>query len=438
MRPGSRRVKALFVLVLAATSLFYAVIFVQLKERPVTSNLLGKSIWLPASDLCDFYRAGRMVLAGDRAKTYDFDAQTLYSARLWPLLAPTGDSNQAEEEAQRLTYIQNLLFYIAPYVLLIFTPLALLSYANAFLVWYLLNVAMLVSVPFLLRTSLHFSNKIVALALLATPMFFPVELALGQGQLSILLLFLLTLAFRELSEGHDFRAGGALAVACFKPQFVLPMLLVMLVMNKWKVITGFLAASVALFGISVALVGWHTTLQYPVAMFKYSRLPVGIGENPEFMYNLRGFAYVLLHSKLPNSTLHTGALVVSALMMLLVAVPFLGRRRNLSAVDFSFIVSVTLLASYHSYIHDMALLVLPLLLVAGHIAGQELTAKRIAIALTAGALFMIPSVLPLLFPVALLLFAGLLLFDMSELPVHHGIHSSYAESAGGLAIHRAM
>ena len=150
-------------------------------------------------------------------------------------------------------------------------------------------------------------------------------------------------------------------------------------------------------------------------MFKYSRLPVGIGENPEFMYNLRGFAYVLLHSKLPNSTLHTGALVVSALMMLLVAVPFLGRRRNLSAVDFSFIVSVTLLASYHSYIHDMALLVLPLLLVAGHIAGQELTAKRIAIALTAGALFMIPSVLPLLFPVALLLFSTLSFGEMLDL-----------------------
>jgi hypothetical protein len=97
---------------LAATSLFYAVIFVQLKERPVISNLLGKSNWLPASDLCPFYRAGRMVLAGDRAKTYDFDAQELYSARLWPLLAPKGDSNQAEEEAQRLTYIKNLLFYL--------------------------------------------------------------------------------------------------------------------------------------------------------------------------------------------------------------------------------------------------------------------------------------------------------------------------------------
>ncbi len=329
-------------------------------------------------------------------------------------------------------------FYIAPYTLLIFTPLALLSYANAFLVWYILNVAMLVGIPFLLRTSLHLSNKILALALLATPMFFPIELALGQGQLSILLLFLLTLAFRELSEGHDFRAGCALAVAYFKPQFVLPMLLVMLVIKKWKVITGFLAASVGLFSISVALVGWHGTLRYPVAMLQYARLPynTGGGEYPEFMYNLRGFAYVLLHSKLANTTLHTGTLVVSAIMMLLVAVPFLARRRNLSAVDFSFIVVVTLLASYHCYVYDMSLLVLPLLLVAGHIAGQELTGKRIAMALTAGALFMLPSVLPLLFPVALLLFAALLFFEMSELPVHHGIYSGSVESAGRLAIHR--
>ena len=181
------------------------------------------------------------------------------------------------------------------------------------------------------------------------------------------------------------------------------------------------------------------TLQYPVAMLQYARLPYSRGgENPEFMYNLRGFAYVLLHSKLANSTLHTGTLMVSAVMVLLVAVSFLGRRRNLSAVDFSFIVSVTLLASYHSYVHDMALLVLPLLLVAGHIAGQELTAKRIAMALTAGALFMLPSVFPLLFPVALLLFAALLFFEMSELPVHHGIYSGSVESAGRLVIHRAI
>lgn len=417
MRPINNRAKTPVVLAVLAATLFYGFIFVQLKERPVTSRLVGGSNWLPASDLSPFYRAGRMMLSGDRGEIYDFDAQALYSARLWPLLAPRGDSKQVKEDAQRLIYIQQLLFYIAPYVLLIFSPLALLSYANAFLVWYTLNVAMLLSVPLLLRTSLHFSDKILAIALLTTPIFLPIDLALGQGQLSILLLFLLTLTFRELSEGRDFLAGCTLAVACFKPQFVLPMLLVMLAMKKWRVITGCLAASIALFGVSVALVGWHTTLQYPAAVFKYSRLPVGIGEDPEFMYNLRGFAYVLLHAKIPTSTLHTATLVVSAAMMLLVAAPFLGQRRNLSAVDFSFILVVTLLASYHSYVHDMSLLMLPLLLVAGHIAGRELTPKRITLALTAGALFMIPSVLPLLFPVALLLFAGLLLLEMSSFSV---------------------
>ena len=62
MRPGSSRVNVLFVLVLAATTLFYAVIFVQIKEYPITSGLSGKSIRLPVSDFCAFTVPGEWYL----------------------------------------------------------------------------------------------------------------------------------------------------------------------------------------------------------------------------------------------------------------------------------------------------------------------------------------------------------------------------------------
>ncbi len=394
---GTIRASAFFLLALAALGL-YLLTFLQLKDRPTSARLDGGLFVLPASDACSYYRAGKMLLSGHRMELYDFEVQRQYTARLW-----------LESSAHDLSYMQDLLFYLPPYLLLIFGPLALLTLSHGFLVWYVLNAGFLISIPFLLRKSLGLGNKLTALAVIATPMFFPVELALGQGQLSILLLFLFALAFRELSEGREYRAGCVFAVAFFKPHFVLPLLLIVLVMRKWKIISGFLATSVLLAGISIVLVGWHSTLQYPLAMLRYSRLPVGSGENPEFMFNLRAFAYVLLHARISSSLLHAGTMIASLLLVVLLMVPFWGQRRNLNALDYSFIMVIALVASYHAYLHDMTLLVLPLLLVCSHIASQKLNNRSILLGLMAGALFILPATVPLLFPVVLLAF-GVALF----------------------------
>jgi len=398
----SNSAKGVLITAMAAVLIIYFALFVQFKRHSVSG------VRMP--DFSCFYNAGRMVISGDRTRLYDFALQASYDARL-----------QAELVHPR--YSVPLLFVFPPFTLLIFAPLAFLPYAQAFAAWYALNVGMLLAVPFLLRGILKFGNKSLSLVVLMTPFFLPIPNALGQGQVSILLLLLFTLAFRDLVHGRELRAGCMLALATFKPQFVLPFLLVLALTRNWKVLRGFFATCSALFGVSIAIVGWKATLSSPRAMVELGRLPWKLGgEIPVLMFNLRGFACNYLGSQLSNHALRTGTLAASAALVFLALVPFLDRRCKVSAVSLSLILAVTLLASYHAYVHDMSLLLLPFLVMASYIAETELTPLRLAIALTGGSPFIITSIYPPWFPICLLLFSVTLFLETlrintSDLPV---------------------
>ena len=116
-----------------------------------------------------------------------------------------------------------------------FVPLASLPYVTAYLVWAIFNIALIVGFWILLRPRLpNLNNLSPALPLLAMFAFFPVIMALLQGQDSILLLFLYGLAFSALATGRAFVAGVFLALALFKFQLVLPFVLVLLAQTSME------------------------------------------------------------------------------------------------------------------------------------------------------------------------------------------------------------
>lgn len=307
------------------------------------------------ADFSCFYRAGRMVLAGDGAQVYNLNAERYYDARL----------NTAFVDAAGHRF--SLPFVFAPFVLLLFAPLSRLPYSQAELVWYWFNVALLLALPFVLRRRLSWGTRGLTLALVAPVFFVPVTLALMQGQPALLLLFLVAVGFADLGAGHDGRAGAVLALASFKPQLVLPLLLALLVMRKWKALAGFAATGLTLVGISTALVGWRATLHYPQAVLEFGRLSGSLGgEHPENMPNLRG-VLSLLASRLPPAACDRIALAISA--ALLAAMMFQLRRcRSFTRASYSLLLAVTLLVSYHAYLHDFSLLLLPCFLLADYLA----------------------------------------------------------------------
>ena len=125
--------------------------------------------------------------------------------------------------------------------------------------------------------------------------FFPVIMALLQGQDSILLLFLYGLAFSALSTGRAFVAGVCLALALFKFQLVLPFVVVLLVRRQWKAVAGFSFAAFVLLLVSAAVVGWNGVMAYPRFVLRLNQSAAQAGIDPRGMPNLRGLVAGSLH-----------------------------------------------------------------------------------------------------------------------------------------------
>ena len=87
--------------------------------------------------------------------------------------------------------------------------------------------------------------------------FFPVWYCLGQGQDSILLVFLFALSFWLWRRGQDDAAGFVLAMGLFRPQLVLPFVLTAFLAGRWKFVRGFIPGAVLVVGLSTLVVGLH-------------------------------------------------------------------------------------------------------------------------------------------------------------------------------------
>ena len=339
-----------------------------------------QSLRAGASDFRCFYSAGKMVNSGNGSLIYDYQAQ---SRAQQPFLG-TG------------THRFTLPFVFVPFVLVIFALLVLLSYPHALLLWYTVNVCLLISVPFLLRRRLGMSDKQLAMALLATGLFLPSSVSLIQGQPTIVVLVLFTMVFLDLDNGHESRAGCWLALTTFKPQFALPLLLALALIRNWKALKGFFSTCVVLFGVSAAIVGLRSTLSFPHALARFTKLPVNLGgERLMSMPNLRGLLLYLASTRLPYDLLQSLSVAVSVLVIGLVLVSTFTPHRQMSDLRFSIVIVVTLLASYHCYGHDLVVLLLPLFLVTAYLTHREFSYFRLGLGMMMGLLLILPSlVLP--------------------------------------------
>jgi Glycosyltransferase family 87 len=233
-----------------------------------------------------------------------------------------------------------------------------------------------------------------ALPLLAMFAFFPVIMALLQGQDSILLLFLYGLAFSALAAGRTFIAGLCLGLALFKFQLVLPFVLVLLVRRQWRAVAGFATTAFALLLVSAVVVGWSGVMAYPGFVLRLSRSGAQAGIYPRDMPNLRGLVAGSLHL-----TGRPATLLIVALSIALVALaahrwrvqPQRAQPGHQFGLGFSLCLTVTIIASYHLLVHDLSLLILPILLIAELLVSGEIGghARHILIA-SLVALFLTP------------------------------------------------
>jgi Glycosyltransferase family 87 len=301
-------------------------------------------------DFTIFYAAGLMVRRGQAAHLYDNQLQ-----------------GQTEREFAQVARTKEgqLPYNHPPFEVLPFLPLTFVSYLPAYGLWLLVNLLLLAAMLRALGPQLPVLFSIPGLPYFAALGFFPVAVALMQGQDSILLLSLYVLVFLALESGKDFRGGMLLGLGLFKFQLVLPFAFVLLIARRWRAVGGMLATGIGVGALSLALVGWNELLYYPHYVWQVNEQAVKRVIAPGNMPNLRGLMTGWNGGTRAPMWVNAMILGVSVLALTWAAGRWNASRpehRQSWRSGFSLGMVVTFLVSYHGYAQDMSILLLPLLL----------------------------------------------------------------------------
>ena len=313
-------------------------------------------------DFTIFYTAGKMVREGMASQLYNDALQ--YDVQL---------------EFASGVHIRkgNLPYNHPPFEALLYVPFTYLSYAVAYILWGLVNAALALCVPLMLRPHLYHLPQLPPYLALS---FFPVFISLLQGQDAILLMLLFVLAFLAYKRTADFTAGCWLALALFKFHLVLPLVLILLFNRRWKLFYGFAAVGTGLVLLSVAIVGWRSALYYPRYIW-FLEKTMGRGAIvPSTMPNFRGLLDTVLGwTRFPTLTNILTTIVSVFLIALAVRCwrqsdPSHPDRENLA---FSLSLLVTVLVSYHAFAYDWTLLLPASLLILNHAVGPNVSDDKV-------------------------------------------------------------
>lgn len=329
-------------------------------------------------DFTAFYTAGKMLRSGQGAELYDPAAQQAVQREF---------SSDSDLRRGPLRYIH------PPFEALLFLPFAFCSYQNAFVLWDLLNLGLVVAVALLLRRTLLAAFDIrlweIVLAMLT---FFPVFANLFQGQDATVLLLLVVLAFRALDSKSDFTAGCWLGAGLFRFHLVIPLILIFALWGRRKVLLGFAVAAAATLLASLAIVGWRATLQYPSYLWLWVSVP-GFGRTPpSLLPSLLGL--VTGWSKLDHIQWGLRLAVLALSIGVVIIVARMKKAANdpkLISLSLASAVVAALLVGYNTSTYDLCLLILPLAMVARYCFREAPHRREALVALGSPALPLLVS-----------------------------------------------
>src|SRR5216684_2393187 len=316
-------------------------------------QLLGWLTFFPGAllhghaDFRQLYAAGYMVRTGHAAELYDIRAQQQFQDVL------VGNDEPA------------LPFIRPAYQALLFVPFSLFPYRSAYLAFLAVNLALLATAFWILRPNMKNLTRIWrGLPVVVFLVFYPVALALMQGQDSIILLALLAAALLELEQGHERRAGILVGLGLFKMQIVIPIALLFLLWRRWRFFTGFALSASLVSLISLWVVGLAQTADYARSLFSVgASLAAGTNQFPlrvSIMANLRGLIFGLMSARLPAFWVQALTIVVSIIVLLWVAVFAPRKLRGTEALVIAITASV--IVSYYLFIHDLSVLLIPIVI----------------------------------------------------------------------------
>jgi Glycosyltransferase family 87 len=236
------------------------------------------------------------------------------------------------------------------YEAFVFVPFSLFSMRIGYVLWLAACVGLIFGIYLAMRPQLaHLRALFPWLPIAAMLSFLPIPYTAMQGQDSLLLVLTLSLAFRSLSRNNAVDAGLLLGLSMFRFQFLLPIALMMIAWRQWRFLAGLCVTGTSVLGISL-MGGWGLQVQYVSLLRAFA--------NPTLQPALR---MVNARGILTAIGLGSQHVVLAVSGALVIAISYLGRRapnrdRLLLAISGSSLVS------YHFLLHDLSVMIIPILI----------------------------------------------------------------------------
>ena len=339
-----------------------------------TPGLRDRNGNLKGTDFLHFYTIGTLARQHRGAELYDMSAQAALAARRVP-------------EAAGIRYLP----LYPPQVSLLFAPFASLSYGQALIAWWILNVLIYGACCFAIWKvcpNLQSSGGIVALAAIAFPGFFNL---IAWGQTSGLALGCFTLLFFMLRDRRDFLAGLILGLLIFKPQLGVAAAVLFLALGRWKVVLGAVISAAAELSVGTLYYGWQPLRSWIRVLGNVRNVSLMLEPRPYQTHSLRTFWSMLIPWEPASLALY----LISAAVVLGWTI-VVWRRSDIWRLRYSLLLLATVLVSPHLTVYDLVILAPGFLLLADWLMGQPRSGFNGLI----GTTFYLAYVLPLLVPIA--------------------------------------
>ena len=298
------------------------------------------------ADFRQLYVAGYMVRHGYRHQLYDYGTQTLLQTKL------------VTNEDLALPFIR------PAYQALLMAPLSVFSYRTAYLLFLTINCFLL---SWCCKQVRAWAPTLIAKWGLLIPAlivaFLPINIALMQGQDSILLLAILMTGMAQVTRRRDSSAGFLVGLGLFKLQLIIPIALLFIAWRRWRFVTALAVSAVSMSLVSLIVMGFAQAKAFAVSLMSVGGVSspdaINFPLRVQLMGNLRGVIASTFANTLSREDIRVATILLSVILIFAVVI-LVPRESKYPLLPIA--ISAAVIASYYLFIHDLSVLLIPILI----------------------------------------------------------------------------
>jgi hypothetical protein len=245
-----------------------------------------------------------------------------------------------------------------PYLAVLFRPFALTDFRTAYIVWALVTAALLAASVVLICRGARLRGRVAwAVGLLAAA-WVPCLVAVLHAQLAGLVLFGAALAFLAWVRARQSEAGAGSVLTLARPHLVLLLPVLFLLRRRWIALAVCAGGALLLTAATLPATGAHAWADYLNVLL------------PGVLHGNQGFANAQQAPDVLRGLVEAvaGASLADLLLpmaLLIAAIVLVSRTEPAPLLDFAVVTAAGLDAGLHQNLHDLTLLLVPLIALCG-------------------------------------------------------------------------